>query len=81
MHNKLSFINSFFVLLLVGKIGNLGTLGAVPWLLVFTPLVLDLGFDFMLQMGYIDNLLFKLKSKIKIIQIKRIVNRKNKGNV
>lgn len=72
MHNKLSFMNSFFVLLFIGKVGHIGTLGAIPWLLVFTPLVLDLGLDFIIKLGYVDTVIVRLRVWLKVRELKRI---------
>lgn len=69
-----------FLMLLVGKIGHIGTLGAVPWILVLLPLVLDLIMDFLVKLGYMDTAIIKLRVWLKVREMKRIVDRQNKAN-
>lgn len=78
MHNKISFLNIFCVLFLIGKIGHLGTLGGLPWAIVFLPLVLDLILDFLLKLGYVDRGIIRLRLWLKIQKIKNISKRTNK---
>lgn len=78
MNNRLSFMNSIFVLMLVGKIGHIGTLAAVPWLCMFIPLVLDILLDFLTKMGYVDAAIGRLIIWLKVRKIRKIANRENK---
>lgn len=81
MNNRLSFMNSFFVLLLIGKIGHIGTLGAVSWAWVFLPLLLDLIMDFLTKMGYVDAAIARLIVRLKVREVQKIANRlKDKDN-
>lgn len=75
MHNKLSFLNSFCVSLFIGKVGHLGTLGAVAWPLVFLPLVLDLLLDFLLKLGYVDRAIGRLNLFVKTRALIRIAKK------
>lgn len=56
-----------FALLLVGKIGNVGTLGNISWLWVALLMALDTAMDFTIAMGYQDYFvqmaIFKVKSR------------------
>lgn len=80
MRNKLSFANMLFLMLLVGKIGELGRLGAIPWLLVILPLGLDVLLDYMTRAMVIDRLIDHVIAWIKIRQLKKIANIQNKRN-
>lgn len=75
MHNKLSFMNAIFVLLFIGKMGHIGTLGAIAWVLVFIPLVLDLLLDFLIKLGYVDSLIGRLNLWLKTRALIRIANK------
>jgi hypothetical protein len=75
MRNKLSFANMAFLMLLVGKIGHIGTLGGIPWPIVFIPLLLDVLLDYAITVGLYDYPVAWVQMKIKLWQIKRIANR------
>ena len=74
MRNKLTFSNMAFLMLLVGKIGHLGTLGGLHWLIVFIPLLCDILLDFFFAMGYYDRAIGWAVAWIKIRKLKKIAN-------
>lgn len=80
MRNKLTFSNMAFLMLLVGKIGHLGTLGGLSWLIVFIPLALDVFFDFTARMGYLDQAIGWINMKKKIRDLNNIANDKTGSN-
>lgn len=74
MRNNLTVTSAMFVLLFVGKIGNIGTLGSLSWLVVFAPFLVDAVWDFVARMGYYDRLL----AKVKIWELKNRLENKSK---
>ncbi len=72
MRNTLSFFNTMFLLLLIGKIGHVGTLGTLHWAIIALPMLCDLFLDFLLQMGYIDRGILKIKAYLIRLKLNKI---------
>jgi hypothetical protein len=79
MRNKLSFCNMAFLMLLIGKIGHIGTLDAIGWVIVFIPFLLDLLLDFVTEMGYIRQAIGWYNMKKKVKELNNIANREKKN--
>lgn len=78
MRNKLTFFSLLFLILFVGKVGSLGTLGRVNWIWVILPLVADFFVDFLVSVGWQSQALSWLISRYKNREVIRVAKRLKK---
>lgn len=74
MRNTLNFCTGLAILLIVGKVGHIGTLAQLSWLQVLMPLIVDCGYDiykvFNKQFGWSD----RIKTYLLQRRINKIAN-------
>ena len=70
MGNKLTFCNAMFIAFLFGKLGHIGAFAAMPWVVIFIPLMGDVILDTLNRLGLIRNTI----NRIDLWNMKRRLN-------
>lgn len=79
MRNRLSFLNALFLMLAVGKLGHIGTLGNITWLAIWIPFIFDVIVDFLIAVGYVDAVILKLRALLIRKKISKIAKEQLKA--